>query len=787
VQYRHIRLTRVVVAVGIVAILSVTIWNYVRHFHQLEASKQVVPNIVPSNAENATVGFHYSKIESGQTVYSIKAWRNLGMKDNKNILEDVEILVYGRGGDRYDRIHSARADYDQDSGTVQFEGDVTMLLSSKNQEAEASRLSDTDPRKELLNKTQIKTSKVTYSQRTNRVDTPAPVQFTFNDLSGSAVGMHYDASTDQLSLERDVRVRLDHGEGSTPIEVASGTLLYVKNAGEITLGSGVQIRRDNNTLDAQEVVVHLDASNLMESAEAHGNPTLKSNSPTSQLELTATLMTARMMDGGKQLDSIVANINVHGISRSINSVSEMTAQRLTAYFVGPQNAMQQIIGETEVVLKILPPHNAGTGLQGKPASPQTEFSLNQSSEEKILRSPRVEMTMRPGGRDFDRMICPVPSILELLPVVESQDRKVVRGDRFEATFAGARNTLDTFHANGHVAVDLEPQAPQPSSTHRKTESDVLLAHFDISTGLLTTIDQSGNFHFQETEIARAGSSAGKAPIHQALASWAHYVVANKVTTLEGQPQVWDASSKTTARSITLDEQADTTTATGSVLTVYQNKKSSPAPVARPETPVLVSAERLVGHPKGKTAVYAGNARMWQGDDVVKANEIFLDQNTKTLRATHHVISTFLSDGAGKGGKKDFVSVTADILRYDDTRRWAQYERDVVMKGEMGTLRAPFLDIYLVDKPEAGQSRIDHAVAHGGVTIVQPQRRASSDRAEYFSREDKVILTGNHPTIVDEEKGTSTGRELTFFVRDDRILVDGDPQSRATSQHRVARQ
>jgi lipopolysaccharide export system protein LptA len=239
--------------------------------------------------------------------------------------------------------------------------------------------------------------------------------------------------------------------------------------------------------------------------------------------------------------------------------------------------------------------------------------------------------------------------------------------------------------------------------------------------------------------------------------------------------------------MTLDEQADTTTATGSVLTVYQNKKSSPVPAGSPETPVLVSAERLVGHPKGKTAVYGGNARMWQGDDVVKADEIFLDQNTKTILATHHVISTFLSDAAGKEGKKDFVSVTADTLKYDDTRRWAQYERDVVMKGEMGTLRAPFLDIYLVDKPKPGQSRIDHALAHGGVTIVQPQRRASSDRAEYFPREDKVILTGNHPTILDEEKGTSTGRELTFFIRDDRILVVGDPQSRATSQHRVARQ
>jgi lipopolysaccharide export system protein LptA len=155
-------------------------------------------------------------------------------------------------------------------------------------------------------------------------------------------------------------------------------------------------------------------------------------------------------------------------------------------------------------------------------------------------------------------------------------------------------------------------------------------------------------------------------------------------------------------------------------------------------------------------------------------------------ATRHVMSTFLTEEGGKG-KRDFVSVTADALQYEDSKQRAHYQDHVVMKGEMGILRAPVLDIFFIEKPKPHEGRVDRAIAQGGVLIEQPQRRANSERAEFFPRENRVLLSGNRPTIVDAVKGASTGRELTFFTRDDRILIDGDNQALATTQHKVARQ
>jgi len=62
---------------------------------------------------------------------------------------------------------------------------------------------------------------------------------------------------------------------------------------------------------------------------------------------------------------------------------------------------------------------------------------------------------------------------------------------------------------------------------------------------------------------------------------------------------------------------------------------------------------------------------------------------------------------------------------------------------------------------------------------------TGNHAEYFAGPGKVVLTGGPPLIVDEEKGSTTGQRLTFFIHDDRLFVDGGDKSPSTSEHRVA--
>ncbi|MDD5542637.1 MAG: LptA/OstA family protein [Acidobacteriia bacterium] len=791
-EYRHIRRTRVVVAVAIGVIVVATSWSYVRHWQRSRSDKPVVPNILPSNAENATVGFNYTKIESGRTIYSIKAWRNLGLKDNKNILEDVEVLVYGKTGDRYDRIHSARADYDQDAGTVTFNGDVTLLLSSKDQELKNVPRTGNGGASGAANPTQIRSSMVTYSQRSNRVDTAAPVQFVLNEVSGSAIGMHYDANANTLILDRDVQVVINRQNGTPPIEITGSSMNYRKATRSITFSAPAELRRGNDRLKSQEMIVYMDENNHAHEAVARGNPVLNASTETMKYELTCDQMTANLDPTGKMLLNIVAEQNVKGMSRSESSTTEISAQRLIVSFQGNRNELKNMVGEDNVFVKMTPRPGAAAQVVASKGPAAAQTSLASSTDVKTLRSSRVEITMRPGGREIQTLVSPRPSTLEIIPSDPGQDKRTITADRFDATFGGARNTLESFRAAQHVNVDLEPTSAAPSSTHRKTSSDNLVAAFSPSTGELLTLEQAGHFHFSETAPQNAKSVPPGSIWREAVSNKAHYTASSRITTLEGNPEVWDASGRTSAAKMLMDETADLMTATGNVKTIYQNKTATTAtPFSGNDSPVLVSADKLLGHSKARTAVYSGNVRMWQDENAIKADEIHLDQNAKTLLAEHHVVSTFLNQqaNASKSGndKKDFVTITAETLRYDDNRHMARYDRDVVMRGDSGVVRSPALEIHMAQNPKPSESRIDHATALGGVTITQPDRRATAERADFYSSDNRIVLTGNQPTIIDNVKGATTGRELTFYTRDDRVLVDGDPQGRTTTQHKMIRQ
>jgi lipopolysaccharide export system protein LptA len=86
----------------------------------------------------------------------------------------------------------------------------------------------------------------------------------------------------------------------------------------------------------------------------------------------------------------------------------------------------------------------------------------------------------------------------------------------------------------------------------------------------------------------------------------------------------------------------------------------------------------------------------------------------------------------------------------------------------------------------GANKIDQIVADGHVVVIQPQRRGVGTHLTYTASDDRFVLTGNSPSIFDAERGKVTGDSLTFYKRDDRVLVEGKGNSPAFTESRVAR-
>ena len=83
-------------------------------------------------------------------------------------------------------------------------------------------------------------------------------------------------------------------------------------------------------------------------------------------------------------------------------------------------------------------------------------------------------------------------------------------------------------------------------------------------------------------------------------------------------------------------------------------------------------------------------------------------------------------------------------------------------------------------PEKGRP-LDKALADGAVKLVSTTtekgkgkriRTGTSEHAEYFVDEQRVVLNGGQPLLVDSEKGRTTGCELTWWANNDRLLVGG---------------
>jgi lipopolysaccharide export system protein LptA len=144
-------------------------------------------------------------------------------------------------------------------------------------------------------------------------------------------------------------------------------------------------------------------------------------------------------------------------------------------------------------------------------------------------------------------------------------------------------------------------------------------------------------------------------------------------------------------------------------------------------------------------------------------------------------------------------IIAETLSYNETESRAHLEKNVIAKSAEQEIRAPLMDLYFTRSEknpvvaasaspstttQSGAQQISRAVATGGVIVEQGTRRATAERGEYSAAEGKFVMSGGSPTIFDASEGTTTGRQLTFFLADDTIIVDSENGSRTLTKHRV---
>src|SRR5215831_6797512 len=143
------------------------------------------PPPVPERVATQQADFTYSSTgPSGQAIYTIRASHFTQFKDqDRAVLQDVWVTIYGKKGDRNDNIHTSECGYQPKAEAIECAGRVKIEL----QRAGGSASGATSGRggaSLLGEKLQIKTSGLTFNRKSGGASTQAPVEITLPGGTG---------------------------------------------------------------------------------------------------------------------------------------------------------------------------------------------------------------------------------------------------------------------------------------------------------------------------------------------------------------------------------------------------------------------------------------------------------------------------------------------------------------------------------------------------------------------------------------------------------------------------
>jgi lipopolysaccharide export system protein LptA len=303
------------------------------------------------------------------------------------------------------------------------------------------------------------------------------------------------------------------------------------------------------------------------------------------------------------------------------------------------------------------------------------------------------------------------------------------------------------------------------------------ARFNPKTSQMTSIDQNGDFTYEEGD-RKARAARGSLDADQNL------------IVLDTGARMADATGVTSADRIHMDQRTGDFTAEGNVNSsrLPEKDKKKNSEMLSGDEPLHAQARRMDSANHNKKLHYEGNVLMWQGANRIQADVVDLDRDKHMLVADGSVITNLWEEPKDEQKKKTAAPVLTEVraphLVYTETDRLAVYTGGAALKRPNLQVQSTQIRAFLSDS--GADSRLEKAFADGDVHIFQSGKAVSyngtAEHSEYYTDEQKVILLGGLPKMVDNRGNSTVGPAgLTYFVNDDRLLINGSASQPASSR------
>jgi lipopolysaccharide export system protein LptA len=763
------RLRRFFAAGAVLAVL-VAAFFYIRGIIKHRPLDTKLLRDIPANLDKAGKGFTFSQSSGQKTLFTIHAAGFQQYKDGgKAELSDVSIVVYGREENRSDQIYGSKFSYDPSSGDVTAEGEVHIDLDATtpagttpstqpstnsggasgnpvehaagaNANGSANSPVSAPETKTLIH---LKTSGLTFNQKSGMANTSQKIEFRVPEASGAATGATYDSHNGVLTLKSGVRIVTSDRNKAT---ITGDSASISKDPRQVVLRQArVEQALNKRTISTDRLTVIMGENNNVDRligsgkvhASAEGDRGFDITAPQGELQMAAqNQMQAGVLSGGVNYESrgetpsqgragkVLLSFGAKGhlnkvrmedaveMNQGVEGKSQkMTAQTLDLYLTGGKRLEKAVTSDGPAQVAML------------------RLSTDKASAGKITTT-----TMGAG--------------------------KLVAG--FNVTQANQANRLSSLiGSDGAKLVSSTPGQPDRVATGHD-----LRASFN-SKGELNTAELNGDIHYDE------GTRA-------ATADRGRYNAADDSLVLTGSPRIVDSGLNITADTVELSRKTGNAVAQGNVKTTYRDLKpqAGNGGMLGSSEPIHVTGTTASASRGAGTAKYTA-ARLWQGENIIEAPTLTFDKSRRSLQAQGsaegRVTSVFLMPS--KNGKSSPANITSDRLSYVDADRKAVFSGKVLVKSDEFILSADSAQVLLQPRGAGGGNasgnQLDRIVAQGDIQIQQGARKAVGNQLIYTGDEQKFVLTGGPgrvPSIFDAEHGKITGDSLTFFSHDGRVLI-----------------
>ncbi|HEY6945011.1 MAG TPA: LPS export ABC transporter periplasmic protein LptC [Candidatus Acidoferrum sp.] len=769
---------------------------YVERKWVAHREKEKAPPPAPQDVTRLSSGLTFSKVVGNQKVFTVEAQKATDFKDKAaSLMEDVTITIFGNTGARRDTIHTKSCQYEKEGGSIVCSGEVELNLQSAE---------DAERPQEGYGKTSqivhVETRGVTFNRSTGIAQSDQPVQFVFPSGQGQAIGVEYRSEEGAVRLLQRVSFSLAPGKAAPnnknsapvarePVRVTAKSADFERGSRVMHLRGAVEAQTASARLEAGELTLSLDkafhAEKLVAAAGGLGKkPEVESRGKDSSTKLSGETLTVNFTPEG-WLKRIEAAGSVKGFQQSGKDADEFGADDASLELRPKVNQPKDLTLKGNVLL------NSRMEKTGESRTLQTSALLVEFAERKKGENslPERAETLARGTLEWTD---PIPPLTASASPAAGPTQTKLTADKLELKF-GADGKANRLDASGNVVTERAlPGKPVQTATAQNGSGQLL------DTGGWSQMELQGRVELKE------GDRSGQAD-HVA------FVRSAQAATLTGNAVVRDATTETRAPRITFVQSSGEIRADGGVRSTDFAGKGSARQLAA--VPANISSDTLRANSKTGRTLYAGHARLWQGDSVMEADSIELLRDARTLNASGNVRAVFpQSQGPGATppralavqqrvlNKVKLWHITAGTLTYIEMENRAHLEKSVVAKSTEQEIRAPQMDLYFAPSEKGatapagaaasgraaptGAQQISRAVATGGVIVEQGTRRATAERGEYSAADGKFVMSGGNPTIFDGLQGTTTGRQLTFFLADDTIIVDSENGSRTLTKHRV---